>query len=65
MPKIKTNRSASKRFKMTGSGRIKRYRAGKSHLLSSKSRKRKRILRQETTVDSANIKRIKRLLPNG
>jgi len=50
---------------MTGSGKIKRYRAGKSHLLSSKSRKRKRILRQETTVDSANIKRIKRLLPNG
>jgi large subunit ribosomal protein L35 len=65
MPKIKTSRSASKRFRMTGSGKIKRYRAGKSHLLSSKSRKRKRILRQETTVDSANIKRIKRLLPNG
>ena len=57
MPKIKTNKAAAKRLKGTGTGKIKRSRA-------FKSRKRKRVLRQDTLVDSANLKRIKRLLPN-
>lgn len=65
MPKVKTSKSASKRMRLTGTGKIRRNRAGKSHLLSSKTRKRKRLLRQEALVDDANIKRIRRLLPNG
>lgn len=64
MPKVKTNKAASKRMKATGTGKIKRYRACKSHKLTVKSRKRKRLLRQETLVDKANSTRIKRLLPN-
>ncbi len=64
MPKVKTSKSASKRLKVTGTGKIRRYRACKSHLLTSKSRKRKRLLRQETLVDGANEKRIRRLIPN-
>jgi large subunit ribosomal protein L35 len=64
MPKVKTSKSASKRLKVTGTGKIRRYRACKSHKLTTKSRKRKRLLRQETLVDSANEKRIRRLIPN-
>lgn len=64
MPKTKTNKAAAKRMKSTGTGKIKRYRACKSHKLTTKSRKRKRLLRQETLVDKANLTRIKRLLPN-
>ena len=64
MPKVKNNKAAAKRMKRTGTGKIKRYRACKSHKLTVKSRKRKRLLRQETLVDSANATRIKRLLPN-
>jgi large subunit ribosomal protein L35 len=64
MPKVKTNKAAAKRMKATGTGKVRRYRACKSHKLTVKSRKRKRLLRQETLVDSANEKRIKRLLPN-
>jgi large subunit ribosomal protein L35 len=64
MPKVKTNKAAAKRLKGTGTGKIKRNRACKSHKLTVKSRKRKRLLRQETLVDKANLKRIKRLLPN-
>ncbi len=62
MPKIKTNRSAAKRFKKTGGGGLKRERGFASHLLSSKSRGRKRRLRQGTTVSSSDEKRVKRLL---
>lgn len=65
MPKVKTSKSAAKRLRFTGSGKVRRNRAGKSHLLSSKTRKRKRLLRQRSTVDSANINNIRRLLPNG
>ena len=43
MPKLKSNRAAMKRFKVTGSGRIKRYKAGKSHILTKKNRKNSRI----------------------
>jgi len=63
MPKVKTNRGANKRFKATGGGGIKRAKAGKSHILTSKNRKRKRGLRKNAQVDSANEKSIRRLLP--
>ncbi|MFA3782092.1 50S ribosomal protein L35 [Melioribacteraceae bacterium 4301-Me] len=58
MPKMKSNRGAAKTFKRTGSGKIKRYRAYKSHILTSKSTKRKRRLRKSTLVSKADSKRI-------
>lgn len=61
--KLKTNRSAAKRFTKTGSGKVKRSKAYASHLLSSKTRKRKRNLRKSTLVDSANMNGVKRMLP--
>ncbi|HXV83341.1 MAG TPA: 50S ribosomal protein L35 [Candidatus Binatia bacterium] len=63
MPKIKSNRAAMKRFKVTGSGKIKRNRGFKSHLLSSKNKKRKRRLRQPTTVAAVESKNIRKLIP--
>ena len=63
MPKVKTNRGANKRFKATGGGGIKRAKAGKSHILTSKNRKRKRALRKSALVHSTNEKSIRRLLP--
>jgi large subunit ribosomal protein L35 len=63
MPKVKSNRGANKRFKATGGGGIKRAKAGKSHILTSKNRKRKRELRKTAKVNSANEKSIRRLLP--
>ena len=63
MPKMKTNKAASKRFSKTASGRIKRNHAYHGHLLTSKSRKRKRKLRGTTLVDTRDAGRIKRLLP--
>jgi large subunit ribosomal protein L35 len=62
MPKLKTNRGAAKRFKRTASGRIKRGKAYKSHILTKKTTKRKRSLRQSTTVSSADGDRVKRML---
>ncbi len=62
MPKIRTNRSAAKRFKKTGSGKFKRSKAFKGHLLTGKSSKRKRNLRKAGLVDKADQKRVKRLL---
>lgn len=62
MPKQKTNRSAAKRFKKTGTGKIKRRKAFTSHILTKKSSKRKRNLRKPTLVSSADEKRVKRLL---
>jgi len=62
MPKMKTKRGAAKRFKVTGSGRVKRARAYRRHLLTTKSRKRKRHLRHAGMVSPANEKEIKRLL---
>jgi len=64
MPKIKTNRGAAKRFRKTGSGKIKRNKAYASHILTKKSAKRKRDLRKGTLVDSADEKRLRRLLPS-
>jgi large subunit ribosomal protein L35 len=63
MPKMKTNRGAAKRFKATGSGKIARNKAFSSHILTKKSTKRKRGLRQSGLVDDADYKNIKRILP--
>lgn len=63
MPKMKTNRGAAKRFKLTGSGKIKRNKAYSSHILTKKSTKRKRGLRQADIVDPTNYKGIRRILP--
>ena len=63
MPKMKTNRSAAKRFKVTGSGKVKRHKAYKRHILTSKSRSRKKRLGQATLVSDADMKRIRKLLP--
>ncbi|EDY33788.1 ribosomal protein L35 [[Ruminococcus] lactaris ATCC 29176] len=63
MPKIKTNRAAAKRFKATGTGKLKRNKAYKSHILTKKSTKRKRNLRQATITDATNVKNMKKVLP--
>ncbi|MGI6204292.1 MAG: 50S ribosomal protein L35 [Anaerovoracaceae bacterium] len=57
--KMKSHRGACKRFRVTGSGKLKRNKAYKSHILTKKSQKRKRGLRQSTTLTSADQKRIK------
>lgn len=63
MPKMKTHRGAAKRFKKTGTGRFKRSKAYKSHILTKKSPKRKRNLRKAGYVSTAEEKVIRRLLP--
>ena len=63
MPKMKTNRGAAKRFKTTGTGKIKRNKAYTSHILTKKSTKQKRNLRKSGLVDSSDAKRVKRLIP--
>ncbi len=63
MPKIKTNRGAAKRFRKTGTGKIRRNKAFTSHILTKKSTKRKRDLRQSVIVDSADSKNISKLIP--
>lgn len=63
MPKIKTNRGAAKRFSRTGTGKIRRRRAYHSHILTTKSPKRKRRLRSGTVVSSVDAKNIRRLIP--
>ena len=63
MPKIKTNRAAAKRFKKTATGKLKRNKAYKSHILTKKSTKRKRSLRQATITDATNVKNMKKVLP--
>ncbi|MEA4922582.1 MAG: 50S ribosomal protein L35 [Eubacteriaceae bacterium] len=60
--KMKSHRGAMKRFKTTGSGKIKRNKAYKSHILTKKNQKRKRGLRKATTLTSADLKRIKRAM---
>lgn len=62
MPKMKTHRGAAKRFKRTGSGKLKRSRAYKSHLMASKSQSRVRRLRKSGLVSSADHNRVARLL---
>ncbi|MFQ3574624.1 MAG: 50S ribosomal protein L35 [Thermodesulfovibrionales bacterium] len=63
MPKLKTHRGAAKRFKTTGSGEIKRSKANRRHILTTKSKKRKRALKSPALVDKTQIKNIKLLLP--
>jgi len=63
MPKMKTHRGAAKRFKLTGTGKIKKAKAFKSHILEKKSPKRKRNLRKSGVVSAADAKKIKRLIP--
>ncbi|MDO9080507.1 MAG: 50S ribosomal protein L35 [Desulfuromonadales bacterium] len=63
MPKIKTNRGAAKRFRKTGTGKIRRNKAFTSHILTSKSTKRKRDLRQSTVVAKADERNIRELIP--
>jgi len=60
--KMKSHRGAMKRFKLTGSGKVKRRKAYKSHILTKKSAKRKRGLRMATLLSSADLKRIKSVL---
>ena len=62
MPKIKTNRGAAKRFRLTGTGKVRRQKAYSSHILTKKSTKRKRKLRQTTIATKADSARIKRML---
>ncbi|MCZ6463480.1 MAG: 50S ribosomal protein L35 [Proteobacteria bacterium] len=64
MPKMKTHRGAAKRFKRTGSGKFKRMRTNKQHILTKKTTKRKRALRKSALVASADEKRLKQMLPN-
>lgn len=64
MPKIKTNRSVAKRFKITGKGKVTRHKGFKSHLLSHKPRKRKRMLRRPAIIENKIMHRkIKSMLP--
>ena len=65
MPKMKTNRAAAKRLKRTGSGKLKRFKANHSHILTKKSRKRKRRLRSGDLVAPADQGRMDRLMPYG
>jgi len=62
MPKMKTKRNAAKRFKVSGSGKIKRFKAGARHLLTRKSPKRKRRLRKGGVLTTSMLKRIQKLV---
>lgn len=63
MPKMKTNRAAAKRFRVTATGKIKRNKGFKRHLLSSKGKKRKRQLRSGTLVSAAEQRNVRELIP--
>ena len=65
MPKIKTRRGAAKRFSFTGTGKVRRRKAFKSHILTKKSPKRKRNLRHDTILDPSNLAQVKQMLPYG
>ena len=65
MPKLKTNKGASKRFRLTKTGKVKKRTAGRQHILSKKSRKRKRHMRQDGYLTGAEAKLVRRLLPYG
>jgi large subunit ribosomal protein L35 len=65
MPKMKTHSGAKKRFKVTGSGKIKRFQSNTSHLLGHKSKKRKLRLRDSIVMDKTQEKRVKRMLVIG
>ena len=61
--KMKTNRSAAKRFKVTGTGKLIRNKAYKRHILTKKSTKRKRNMRQQAVVDATNVGNMRKILP--
>ena len=63
MPKMKSHSGAAKRFKKTGTGKITRQKANKQHILTKKSTKRKRGLRQDDLISSADMARVKKMLP--
>ena len=63
MPKMKTSKSAAKRFKLTGTGKLKRNKAYKRHILTKKTAKRKRNLRKDAMTDATNVKNMKKILP--
>jgi large subunit ribosomal protein L35 len=63
MPKMKTNRAAAKRLRVTGTGKIRRGKAGKSHLMRGKPASRLRKLKKHDLVDEADEKRMRRLIP--
>jgi len=63
MPKLKTKKAASKRFKVTGTGKVTYHKANKQHILGKKSPKRKRYLRKASVVDKANMKNVRRMMP--
>ena len=63
MPKMKTSRAAAKRFKVSGTGKLIRSKAYKSHILTKKSTKRKRSLRQSIVTDATNVGNMKKILP--
>lgn len=63
MPKMKTNRGAAKRFKATGTGKIRRSKAFTSHILTKKSTKRKRNLRKSGLISASDSKAVRRMLP--
>lgn len=62
MPKVKTNSAAKKRFKLTGTGKIKRQHAYHSHILTKKTKKQKRNLVHDAIVDKTNVKQVRELL---
>ncbi len=63
MPKMKTKRAAAKRFEVTGTGKLKRFKAYKSHILTKKTTKRKRNIRKATMMDATNERVMKKVLP--
>lgn len=63
MPKMKTNRGAAKRFKKTATGKIKRRKPLKNHILTKKTRKRKRSLRQPALIHASDMNRVSAMLP--
>ena len=63
MPKAKTKKAAAKRFKITGNGKLKRFKANKSHILTKKTIKRKRTLRKPSMTERSNEKVMKKILP--
>jgi large subunit ribosomal protein L35 len=63
MPKLKSHKGASKRFKKTGTGKVKRGHSGLRHILSSKAKKRKRKLGKSTLVSHGDLLKVKRMIP--
>ena len=62
MPKIKTHSGAKKRFKLTKTGKVLRAHANKSHILTKKNTKRKRVLRQTTVADATNVAKVRKMI---